>query len=285
MSTTKTASALGLMLLAPFTPAINNVDSCVSQNFYGIYRDGDTMKSIYMPDESCLDSWLQSADATSGSLIPPPSEYEGLVWLERKAVDGELLHSDLEAEFAEILKGQSILESKDFMDETGQMVMGEQRMVKTLCEVLYRSPTAALLALHPHTILGMDSSLPPYWVARPLPTSPVPALEEASPSAIGRVRHILANLKFNSTVQSIVESISVPQMRNDIRFLTGEDPISTIVSRHSFSEGSRVAAAWLKDRFEETGATCELKSFLLGFAPNVVWLVLSGCVVSSSEAH
>jgi len=42
------------------------------------------------------------------------------------------------------------------------------------------------------------------------------------------------------------------------------------MSRHSFSSGSRVAAEWLKFRFEETGAKCELKSFLLGFAPNVV---------------
>jgi hypothetical protein len=38
----------------------------------------------------------------------------------------------------------------------------------------------------------------------------------------------------------------VPQMINDIRFLTGEDGVSGIESRHSFAEGSRVAASWLK---------------------------------------
>jgi Zn-dependent M28 family amino/carboxypeptidase len=42
------------------------------------------------------------------------------------------------------------------------------------------------------------------------------------------------------------------------------------MSRHSFSGGSRVAADWIKARFEETGATCELRPFLAGFAPNVV---------------
>jgi len=67
-----------------------------------------------------------------------------------------------------------------------------------------------------------------------------------------------------------VDSISVPQMINDIRFLTGEDGVSGIMSRHSFAEGSRTAASWLKDRFEDTGATCELQPFLVGFAPNVV---------------
>lgn len=59
-------------------------------------------------------------------------------------------------------------------------------------------------------------------------------------------------------------------MINDIRFLTGEDGVSGITSRHSFAEGSRTAANWLKDRFEYTGATCELQAFLVGFAPNVV---------------
>ncbi|OAX33683.1 Zn-dependent exopeptidase [Rhizopogon vinicolor AM-OR11-026] len=59
-------------------------------------------------------------------------------------------------------------------------------------------------------------------------------------------------------------------MRADIRWLTGEDGESGIVSRHSFSEGSRVAANWLKERFEEAGATCELRPFKMGFAPNVV---------------
>jgi hypothetical protein len=43
------------------------------------------------------------------------------------------------------------------------------------------------------------------------------------------------------------------------------------VSRHSFSAGSRIAAAWLKEGFEATGATCELEEFLVGFSPNVIW--------------
>ncbi len=64
-------------------------------------------------------------------------------------------------------------------------------------------------------------------------------------------------------------------MLNDIRFLTGEDGKSGIVSRHSFASGSRTAAAWLKDRFEDTGAECELKPFLSGFAPNVIWYTKS----------
>lgn len=60
-------------------------------------------------------------------------------------------------------------------------------------------------------------------------------------------------------------------MLSDIRFLTGEDGASGIVSRHSFAKGSRVAAKWIQARIENTGATCELRDFLTGFAPNVIW--------------
>jgi len=89
--------------------------------------------------------------------------------------------------------------------------------------------------------------------------------------AIVRVRNILSSLQFNPDVARIVSNISNPQMENDIRFLTGEDGKSGIVSRHSFSSGAGIAAEWLKTRFQETGAHCELRSFLSGFAPNVIW--------------
>jgi len=92
--------------------------------------------------------------------------------------------------------------------------------------------------------------------------------------AKARVRDILNSLRFNPEVAKIVSNISIPQARNDVRFLTGEDLKSGIQSRHSFSQGSRIAAEWLKVRFEETGAECELRPFLLGFAPNVIWYVL-----------
>jgi hypothetical protein len=88
------------------------------------------------------------------------------------------------------------------------------------------------------------------------------------------LRDILSNLRFNPEVARIVSNISLPQVRNDIRFLTGEDGKSGIKSRHSFSSGALVAAEWLKVRLEETGAKCELRHFLPGFAPNVIWYVI-----------
>jgi len=136
-------------------------------------------------------------------------------------------------------------------------------------ELFYRTPTAALLSVSSHVALHLDTILPRYWKSTPLPSSPVEFIP-VPPSAVEPIKSVLSTLAFSPTVASLVNNISIPQMKNDIRFLTGEDGQSGIVSRHSFVEGSRVAAAWLLARFVETGATCQLKPFLQGFAPNVV---------------
>ena len=67
-----------------------------------------------------------------------------------------------------------------------------------------------------------------------------------------------------------VNGVLVEQMRKDIRLLTNEHGTSGIVLRYSFHQGARIAVSWIKQQFEETGATCKLVSFM----PNVIWLVL-----------
>lgn len=63
-------------------------------------------------------------------------------------------------------------------------------------------------------------------------------------------------------------------MRHNIRHLTGEDG-QGIMSRHSFSEGARVAADWIQGEFEKSGAKCRQEKFLEGYSPNVIWCVYS----------
>jgi len=59
-------------------------------------------------------------------------------------------------------------------------------------------------------------------------------------------------------------------MQKDIRWLTGENEESGILSRHSFTSGARVAADWIQGEIEKSGAVCEQKDFAHGFAPNVI---------------
>ncbi|KAF8499702.1 hypothetical protein F5888DRAFT_1793736 [Russula emetica] len=128
---------------------------------------------------------------------------------------------------------------------------------------------SALLALSPAHATQLSLVVPPTWRIYVLPSIPSPYLPVPEP-AIARLRDMLSTLRFNPEVAKIVSNISLPQVRNDIRFLTGEDGKSGIKSRHSFSSGALVAAEWLKVRLEQTGAKCELRPFLPGFAPNVI---------------
>lgn len=112
------------------------------------------------------------------------------------------------------------------------------------------------------------------------------------------------HIKFSPKVDKLVQSLDVNSLKTDIAYLTGEDPsspfslpppsflpISTyppspsqtqltfpslallqgpILSRHSFSSGAVLAATYLKETVEDTGANCTLVPFLVGFAPNVI---------------
>ena len=72
-------------------------------------------------------------------------------------------------------------------------------------------------------------------------------------------------------IASVVDGISVPQLKSDIRHLTGEAASSDIDTRHTLSTGALRAAGWLRERIEETGARCEFRQIREGWAPNVVW--------------
>ncbi|KAJ7930112.1 Zn-dependent exopeptidase [Mycena leptocephala] len=223
-----------LLLVTPFAPAL--FDSCLSDSYYGNYNDGQTTNSVFMPDAACIDSWLSQTLAAQ--------DIYQLVWVEQEAVEPSLITA-----------------TRSFRNEFDSFLqrLTAPKRPKIGYELLYRTPTAALLSVSERQ-LGQSTLSPPLLEIRsgpPTPVSFMPVPEEA----LDHVKYVLSTLKFNPEVASIVDSISVPQMINDIRFLTGEDGV-----RESCS---RTAASWLKDRFEDTGATCELQPFLVGFAPNV----------------
>jgi len=263
------------LLVIPFDPAIILEDSCLSTNFFGNYRDGQSIYSILAvpnPDSlpECMTFWesrLISAHSTT-----TPSEGRRLVWLEEKAVDEKLklrashadnldvLLSGLQAPLVPLEQSQEVIAISEGHDDYSAF------------ELHYRSPTAALVSVSAERARIIDTLLPPFWKSTIVPATPV-SYQPVPPSASKRVREILSNLKFDPVVASVVNNISIPQIKKDIRFLTDEDKVSGIVSRHSFSDGAITAANWLKARIEETGAKCHLSPFLIGFAPNVIWFV------------
>ncbi|KAJ6538515.1 Zn-dependent exopeptidase [Mycena vulgaris] len=254
-----------LLLITPFTPELFQQE-CLSTSYYGNYNDGQTTNSVFMPDAACLDSWTSQALASSAFIAEATQDFQQLVWVQHKAVDASLIAAtrSFRNEFDSFL--QRLSTPKRVGRDQDVLAIPENKMGY---EILYRTQTAALLSVSHGTARTIDTILPRFWKSALVPATPVSFIPVPA-EAVKHVQHVLSTLKFDPEVASIVESISVPQMINDIRFLTGEDGVSGIMTRHSFAEGSRTAASWLKERIEDTGATCELQPFLLGFAPNVV---------------
>jgi hypothetical protein len=223
-----------------------------------------------MTNSSCVEE-VQSGNLVSEVAhvtLSAPASNMRLVWIEQEAVEESLLQRDQEARNSALDNLLRVGGTKDVAyDGTIQQPL---RTTKTRPEVLYSTEGSILLALPSGEALSIDTRIPRFWKSTLVPDAPT-IYRVVSDNSVARVRHALANLKFDPTVAAAVNNISIPQIWNDVRFLTGEDGKSDIISRHSFTMGALTAASWIKKRIEETGAKCRLEPFLTGFAPNVIW--------------
>jgi hypothetical protein len=256
----------GLLLIVQLTTSILTSDPCFSNNFLGAYRDADSQLAILaVSDESCLQFWNTKLD--SAHYAPAPGANRQLVWIEKVDVDPKLENR--------LPRSQTTLD--DFWtalqhppQTPKQEVVSTHDSSWNEYDVHYRTDTAALVSFHADRAKLVETLIPPFWRISLLPKQPI-RHATVHPESIQVVRNILNQTKFNPVVASIVNNISIPQIKNDLRFLTGEDKLSGIISRHSFSLGALTAAQWLKDRVEDTGAECRFMYFRVGFAPNVIW--------------
>jgi hypothetical protein len=280
MPTIQAAASLGLLLISPLNSTLFLESPCLSQNFLGHYRNGDTTSSLFrLETPDCV----QVASNTHlsqerNTLLATPSPGKRLVWIEHESVDASLLQYTHQ--------GPTIDDVLDALspgntDEAQQTLSTSDTPVSP---ILYRTDTSFLVALPADQAFTIDTLLPRFWKSTIVPESPS-SYRVVSDDNVERVRSVLHNLKFSPVVASVVNNISIPQIHNDIRFLTGEDGRSGIVSRHSFSTGAITAANWIKGRIEETGAKCRLENFLSGFAPNVIWCDFPHWLPDDARAH
>jgi hypothetical protein len=237
-------------------------NECLAQSYLGTYGT----QSIFTPPQSCLDSFASKTDVPTLHFHPDTQ----FVWVEQAALEEHLIDYPFSLQSLQGYLGTL----HDIHTTIYDTQPDDQEPLLSSLEkhLLHHTSTSALLAFSPAYITQLSHILPPTWRIYKLPSVPFSSVPVPE-SAVDRVRDILTSLKFNPDVANIVSNISLAQMRNDIRFLTGEDGKSGIESRHSFSSGARVAAEWLKVRLQETGACCELQEFLPGYAPNVIWYV------------
>ncbi|OSD03741.1 Zn-dependent exopeptidase [Trametes coccinea BRFM310] len=247
-------------------------EQCLSQSYYGTYG----IRRAFVLDRACLE---QSFSLTQlGTVVRLQEEEQNLVWVQRRPVDQSLAATKLfDHELSQLVRDLRISATRP--SEAWDAAGPAQATLQTppvQMQVLHRTHDGALLSVSDTALRILDSGLPPYWQYTAFPSSPRPLIPVPR-HAKERLRQALARIRFNHVVASIVNGISVHRLQEDVRYLTGEDPASELATRHSFSEDAPRAAAWLKSRFEETGASCDLHYFREGFAPNVI------CKLTASE--
>lgn len=260
-------------LTTSLKPAEFAGEGCLSNNYYGTY--GDTSLFLLSPGSECFESL---------SLAAPPSPVtkanHRLMYIHKMPVQDDKVSVNELTDALDRLNAYTPDSDSGTSDSQTTFGLGSQDK----CSLLHHTGVDAIISVPPHLIPHIDKALPRSFRAYAIPAEPL-SITPVPEEAVDRVKRWLKDLKFNEEIASIASDISVPQMRNDIRYLTGEDLGSPILSRHSFSEGARISANWLRDRIENTGAHCELQQFLAGFAPNLIWYVFHHREVVPAEAN
>ncbi|KAG9083928.1 hypothetical protein FRC07_013785, partial [Ceratobasidium sp. 392] len=242
---------------------------CLSTAYFGTY--GQQLTHVFVSEPECIDTVEPSLQGPGPIRVNEASRDEEdkiLCWLEEAVLDDSIRRVGARNAAEEILE---FIRRATPLPESGLYATGQTPLLDDITEmasVLYSTSTGALVSLSPSLLPRLDMLLPTHIQPTLLPTSPLP-LHVTKPST-KFLRSILANLKFNPDIAALTSTLSLSHMRQNIEWLTGEDSNSPIISRHSFSDGARVAANWIQKKFEKAGADCQQKPFLEGFASNVV---------------
>lgn len=254
-------------LFLPFNAAAFAQSPCLGDHFYGNYG-GSKPVSVFIAPQACISevgafgSGTILLDSAGGDDASPKE----LVWIEEQVIDDKIRIDTFKDSLSTLLQRVSSANSV-YLDVQQEVLSTPDHPIS----ILYKSETSALLSLTPEAALSIHTQglLPPFLRSSTIPASPI-SFVPVPRDAVKRVSHLLETLRFRADVASLVNSISLPHMQQDIRYLTGEAHDSPLLSRHSFSDGALTAASWLKGKFEGTGASCELRHFSAGFSPNVV---------------
>jgi len=255
---------LNLLIVNATSDRFNFIpQSCLADQYHGTY--GDQSLFILDSESHCDFSELNFGLRWESRLIPAHPHHE-ILFVKRMEIEGAISDEDT------LLGGLERLVSYTADDPA---TLGTQQPFIVDAQrysILYHTGSSAILIISPHLLPHIDKALPPSYKAYVLPKTPLP-FRRVSDEARERIRRWIDSVQYDDDIGRILDGLSATELREDVRYLTGEDPNSPILSRSSFSEGGRLAAEWILEQIEETGAECELKQFLIGFAPNVVWCV------------
>jgi hypothetical protein len=236
-------------LLTPTAP-VPELPQCLKEAYRGSYGG----QHLFMPSESCYSS---AASATAvgilgtGSIVPDAHEIDGeIVWVGHAGVAGvSRTRAVLEDAFAGFAGFAAAQTEGAGIEERAQVVFeqpGAKDVAAAAAEItlIHASDSGMFLSV-PRAVLPLiDTFLPRHLVPVGVAPSAVPLAYDVPEHYAKHLAEVTRALRFDPDIATVVNTISAASILKDVRYLTGED--SDIVSRHSFTEGARVAAKWIK---------------------------------------
>ena len=207
---------------------------CLCRSYFGIHG----LQRAFIVDEACQTSSFSLLGLGTAVGL---ERAETLVWIGREPLDMSLFSSPFNTELDQFLRNFSstVTGFSHSGREQGHPSLSQQDPVSTASsqagfEIVHRAQDGVYLSVPDSAVRLLEANLPQHWTYSTFPSSPLP-LVPVPPQAKDRLRAILKTIRFDHLVASIVNGISVNWLQKDVRYLTGEDPASDILTRHSFS--------------------------------------------------
>lgn len=269
-------AAANAIVLPPAAPYVDNTailfttssapthdsPSCLRDNYYGAYGSVSQPDHVFITTEQCVleqDAFANAFESGSIALLKEETKGRVLVWVGETGVAQETASglAPTDSVYETILANLEALGELESPDnglpgEKDQHAFAAPREAFDAVTLYHQSRHSLILGVSPGTLGIIDRIVPGHLSLVALPAQAYPlafAGNSYGPPVpehlINNLVNITSGLKYSAQVDQVLDALDYREIVRSVRWLTGESG-SGIVSRHSFSPGSRVAAKWIK---------------------------------------
>lgn len=254
------------ILLTTSSAPTHDSPACLRNSYYGAYGSVQQPDHVFITTEECVlaqqEIFANGFESGNIALLREETKERVLVWVGEAGVVRETA-SDLavtDSVYERILANLDWLSEletpeNDLVSEKEQHAFTAPRKASSQVTLYHQSRHSLILGVAPQTLGIIDRIVPGHLSLVTLPAQAYPlsfAGQSYGPPVpehlIQNLVNITASLKYSADVDQVLDALDYREIVRSVRWLTGESG-SGIVSRHSFSPGSRVAAKWIKGTF------------------------------------
>lgn len=239
------AAAQSILLITKESPS-STLPECLQQSYHGSYGG----RHVYLPTSAeCTNTAFTAGVFDEGSMVPLDDHAGQYVWVGPAGVEGWQGGLDAMATaWGRIQSASSqALSAFDSAQEYLSLEKTISGQIDEVPRLLHLYEDGIFISVTPRTLPILDTLLPSALV--PVGVSPSPLGWGVPEHYAENLANVTKHLSSNKNLHEVVNTLNGTSIRNTVRYLTGEAKDSGITSRHSFTSGARVAAAWLKSEY------------------------------------